>query len=116
MKNQLVARILYEIADLLDLDGVAFKPRAYRRAAQVVDSLSTPIEDLVSDGAHSDLPGVGDAIAKKIAEIVETGHLKYHDELKAKLPVDLFAPTIFVTTSRLVMMPHRPLSSGSTSM
>lgn len=93
MKNQLVSRILYEIADLLDLDGVAFKPRAYRRAAQVVESLSTPIEDLVDEGKHGELPGVGDAIAKKIAEIVETGRLKYHDELKAKLPIDLFALT-----------------------
>jgi DNA polymerase (family 10) len=93
MKNQLVARILYEIADLLDLDGVAFKPRAYRRAAQVIESLSAPIEGLVGEGKHTDLPGVGDAIAKKIAEIVETGRLKYHDELKAKLPIDLFALT-----------------------
>jgi DNA polymerase (family 10) len=93
MKNQLVARILYEIADLLALDGVAFKPQAYRRAAQVIESLSAPIEDFVAEGKHSELPGVGDAIAKKIAEIVETGRLKYHDELKAKLPIDLFALT-----------------------
>ena len=71
MKNQLVARILYEIADLLDLDGVAFKPRAYRRAAQVIESLSTPIEGLVDEGTHADLPGVGDAIAKKVVEIAE---------------------------------------------
>jgi len=93
MKNQLVARILYEIADLLALDGVAFKPQAYRRAAQVIESLSTPIEDLVEEGKHGDLPGVGDAIAKKIAEIVETGRLEYHEKLKAKLPIDLFAMT-----------------------
>lgn len=93
MKNELVARILYEIADLLDLDGVAFKPRAYRRAAEVVESLGEPIEDLVASGQHAELPGVGDAIAKKIAEIVQTGHLDYHDELRAKLPIDLYALT-----------------------
>ena len=93
MKNELVARILYEIADLLDLDGVAFKPRAYRRAAEVVESLGEPIEDLVASGRHAELPGVGEAIAKKIAEIVETGHLAYHDELRAKLPIDLYALT-----------------------
>ncbi|MCX6092156.1 MAG: DNA polymerase/3'-5' exonuclease PolX [Candidatus Bipolaricaulota bacterium] len=93
MKNALVAKILYEIADLLDLDGVAFKPRAYRRAAEVVESLSEPIEDLVASGAHAELPGVGEAIAKKIAEIVETGRLAYHDELRAKLPIDLYALT-----------------------
>jgi len=93
MKNRLVARILYETADLLALDDVAFKPQAYRRAAQVVESLAAPIEELVAEGTHSDLPGVGPAIAKKIVEIVETGHLKYHDELKTKLPIDLFALT-----------------------
>jgi DNA polymerase (family 10) len=93
VKNELVARTLYEIADLLDLDGVAFKPRAYRRAAEVVESLGEPIEDLVRDGRHSELPGVGEAIARKIAEIVETGHLVYHDELRAKLPIDLHALT-----------------------
>jgi len=93
MKNGLVARILHEIAELLALDGVAFKPQAYRRAAQVVEGLAEPIEDLVVAGKHGDLPGVGDAIAKKIAEIVETGRLKYHDDLKAKLPIDLFALT-----------------------
>jgi len=93
VKNELVARILYEIADLLDLDGVAFKPRAYRRAAEVVESLGEPIEDLVASGRHAELPGVGEAIAKKIAEIVETDHLAYHDELRAKLPIDLYALT-----------------------
>ncbi len=93
MKNDLVARILYEIADLLALDGVAFKPQAYRRAAQVVESLGEPIEELVTAGRHGELPGIGDAIAKKIAEIVETGHLVYHDKLKEDLPIDLFALT-----------------------
>ena len=87
MKNRLAARILYEIADLLALDGVAFKPQAYRRAAQGIESLTTAIEDLVAEGKHGDLPGVGDAIAKKIAEIVETGRLEYHEKLKAKLPI-----------------------------
>jgi len=93
MKNQLVARILYEIADLLDLDGVAFKPRTYRRAAGTIESLCAPVEDLVAEGKHFELPGVGEAIAKKIAEIVETGRLAYHEELKKKLPIDLFALT-----------------------
>jgi len=93
MMNDLVARILFEIADLLGLEGVAFKPQAYRRAAETIESLSEPIEELVADGRHANLPGVGEAIAKKIAEIVETGHLKYHDKLKANLPIDLFALT-----------------------
>ena len=93
MRNDLVARILYEVADLLALDDVAFKPQAYRRAAQVIESLAEPIEERVAAGTHGELPGIGDAIAKKIAEIVDTGRLKYHDDLKAKLPIDLYALT-----------------------
>ncbi len=93
MKNRLVARILYEIADLLELDGVAFKPRAYRRAAQAVESCPTPIEELVAEGRVGELPGVGKAIAGKIEEIVNTGKLAYHEELKRKLPIDLYSLT-----------------------
>lgn len=93
MKNALVTRILYEIADFLELGDVPFKPRAYRRAARAVEDCPTPVEDLVAEGRLRDLPGVGEAIAAKVAEIVATGRLRYHDELKAQLPVDLQALT-----------------------
>ena len=89
MKNQLVAQILNEVADMLDMQGVEFKPRAYRRAARTIESLAEPIEKVYTKGKLEDLPGVGEAIAKKIGEIIETGSLKYRDELKAKTPVDL---------------------------
>lgn len=93
MKNALVARILYEVADLLELRGVPFKPRAYRRAARAVEDCLTPIEDILAEGRVRELPGVGEAIAGKIAEIVTTGKLRLHEELKAELPVDLRALT-----------------------
>ena len=89
MKNQLVARILNEIADMLEMQAVEFKPRAYRRAARTIESLAEPIEQVYAQGKLQDLPGVGEAIAKKITEIIETGSLKYHEELKQKTPVDL---------------------------
>jgi DNA polymerase (family 10) len=89
MKNQLVAQILNEVADMLDMQGVEFKPRAYRRAARTIESLAEPIEQIYAKGKLEDLPGVGEAIAKKIGEIIETGSLKYRDELRAKTPVDL---------------------------
>ncbi|MGP8070367.1 MAG: DNA polymerase/3'-5' exonuclease PolX [Candidatus Bathyarchaeia archaeon] len=89
MKNQLVAQILNEVADMLDMQGVEFKPRAYRRAARTIESLAQPIEQIYAEGKLEDLPGIGEAIAKKIGEIIETGSLKYLNELKAKTPVDL---------------------------
>jgi len=89
MKNQLVAQILNEVADMLDMQDVQFKPRAYRRAARTIESLAEPIEDVYAKGKLEDLPGIGEAIAKKIGEIIETGSLEYRDELKAKTPIDL---------------------------
>jgi DNA polymerase (family 10) len=46
MKNILVAKILYEIADILEMQDVEFKPRAYRKAARTIESLSKPIEEV----------------------------------------------------------------------
>ncbi|MEM7819789.1 MAG: DNA polymerase/3'-5' exonuclease PolX [Candidatus Aenigmatarchaeota archaeon] len=91
MKNQIVAKILYEIADLLELKGVEFKPYAYRRAAQTVESLSKDIEEVYKEGKLEDLPGIGKNIAKKISEIIETGSLKYYEDLKKDMPIDFEA-------------------------
>ena len=93
MKNVLVAAALNEMADRLDLDGVAFKPRAYRRAAEVIAFLTEPIESLVEHGKQGELPGVGDAIARKIREFVTTGRIAALEKLRAKLPIDLQALT-----------------------
>jgi len=73
MKNVIVARILNEIADILEMENIRFKPRAYRRAARTVESLSKPIEEVYVEGKLKELSGIGESIAEKIAEIVETG-------------------------------------------
>jgi DNA polymerase (family 10) len=46
MKNLLVAKILKEIADILEMQDVEYKPRAYRKAARTMESLSKPIEEV----------------------------------------------------------------------
>jgi len=74
MKNQFVADILNEIADLLDIKGeIFFKTRAYRIAAQAIEVLEEDIEIVVSEDRLTSISGIGAAIAKKITEIVETG-------------------------------------------
>ncbi|MFO8033910.1 MAG: DNA polymerase/3'-5' exonuclease PolX [Candidatus Bipolaricaulota bacterium] len=93
MSNRQVAHILREVAELLELEDVPFKPRAYRRAAQTVESSPTDMEELVREGRLGELPGVGKAISEKIEEIVRTGRLSYHEELRKKLPVDLYTLT-----------------------
>jgi DNA polymerase (family 10) len=89
MKNLKIAKILKEIAILLEMKGVEFKPRAYRKAANAVRSLSKDIENVKEKGNLKDLPGVGESIAEKIEELIETGSLEYYEELKKEYPVDL---------------------------
>src|SRR3989338_4175368 len=86
MKNRLIAKIFYNIADLLDLQGVSFKPRAYRRAALSIESLS---EDIESIKDLKSIPGVGRHLEKKIIEIIKTGRLTYYERLKKQTPIDI---------------------------
>lgn len=83
MRNAEVAKILNEIADILELQRVKFKPQAYRKAARSIETLEQPIETVHDLKA---IPGVGDAIAKKISEILETGKLDYLEKLRKEIP------------------------------
>ncbi|GIW43327.1 MAG: DNA polymerase/3'-5' exonuclease PolX [Candidatus Binatia bacterium] len=92
VSNAEVARILREIALLLEMENVPFKPRAYEKAAYAVESLSEPVVELLERGgerAIEEIPGVGKSIAEKIITLVRTGRLPYYEELHAKVPVDL---------------------------
>jgi DNA polymerase (family 10) len=93
MKNLLVAKILNEIADILEMQDVEFKPRAYRKAARTVESLSKPIEEVYEENKLKELSAVGESIAEKIAEIIETGTSQYFEELKEQMPADIEALT-----------------------
>ena len=89
MRNSEVAEVLYEIADFLELEDVEWKPRAYRRAAQTIETLPKDIQEVYEDGELKDIPGVGESIAEKIQEYLETGSLEYLEELREKLPEGL---------------------------
>ena len=92
MSNQEVAKILYEISELLEMKDIPFKPRAYEKAALAIENLEEEVEEIYNKGglkALKEIPGVGESIAEKIEEIIKTGHLKYYEKLKKKMPVDL---------------------------
>lgn len=82
--NADVAKIFTEVADLLDIEGAnEFRVRAYREAARTINQLSRSVTDMVGEGEDlTELPGIGDDLAGKIKEIVETGSLKMLDELE----------------------------------
>ena len=86
LDNKTVATILYETADLMEVRGDdPFRIRSYRNAAQALESLGTPIAELVDDTKKLlDIPGIGKSMATHIQEIFRDGALKMHTELLQK--------------------------------
>jgi DNA polymerase (family 10) len=92
MDKDKVAEILVAIGTLLELKGEnPFKTRAYANAARTLEGLSEPLAKLVAEKRLGEIKGVGAALEQKITELVETGKLKYYDELKASIPPGLIA-------------------------
>ncbi len=87
MTNAEISQIFLEIAELLKLkkDNI-FKIRAYEKAAHAIEELSVGVEQLVVEGKLKEIPGVGEAINKKIIAVVTTGRLDYYERLKAEFP------------------------------
>jgi DNA polymerase (family 10) len=88
MKNSDVAKIFQDIADLLELKGEnVFKIRAYQKAARAIEYHPRELEAMIDEGEDlQSIPGVGEAIAKKAAELVTTGKLGYYENLKGEFP------------------------------
>jgi len=92
MKNPDVAKFFYEIASILEAQDVQFKPMAYRKAAMAIETWNAEVEEIYKEkgiNGLKEIPGVGDAIAKKTGEILETGKLKYLEELRKDSPWEL---------------------------
>ena len=92
MQNAEIARLLGEVADLLEISaGNPFKVRAYRNAGRTVADYPDPLSELVKDEAFdlTDLPGIGGGIAKEITALLETGTLPQRQELVATIPPGL---------------------------
>ncbi|MDP6632515.1 MAG: hypothetical protein QGI51_03310 [Dehalococcoidales bacterium] len=84
-ENADVARVLRDIAALLKVRrDNNFKIRAYERAAKSIEGLTESLEQLVREDRVKEIPGVGEAINKKIIEMVSTGRLEYYEKLKAE--------------------------------
>jgi DNA polymerase (family 10) len=86
ISNKQIAAIFYEIADILEIKSIKFKPVAYRRAAHVIETLEEDINSISERGELEEIPGVGSNLAAKIREILETGELAYLGRLKQETP------------------------------
>ena len=90
MKNSEIARVFEDVADFLELKGEnQFKIRAYQKAARAIEHLPAEAEQLATEERLREIPGVGEAIAKKITELVTTGRLEYYEKLKAEFPAGI---------------------------
>ena len=85
-----IAEVLEKIATLLELKGEnPFKIRAYTNAARSIETWGGAFSDLANEETLEKIPGIGKAIAAKIKELVETGSLKFFEELRAEFPADI---------------------------
>ncbi len=90
LTNARIAAVLSEIADLLEIKGESsFKVGAYRRAADSVAHSGVEVAVAYREGEPPTLRGVGDSIGQRIAELVTSGHLAYHEALRADVPPTL---------------------------
>ena len=90
ISNKEVAQIFYDIADILEIQDVQFKPRAYEKAAQEIELLPELLSKYYEENVIDNIPGIGKSITEKIREILETGKLRYFEKLKKKLPEGIF--------------------------
>jgi len=95
MENREIAAVFEEISNLMKIvqDDAkwAFKAAAYDRAKRSIESHPQRLEDIARDPKSklTDIPGIGADLAKKIAELIETGKSSYHQEQLAKIPRSL---------------------------
>ncbi len=106
MKNQEIAKIFNEIADLLEIKGEnPFRIRAYRRAAQNIEGMPKSVEDISKDELLK-IPGIGQDLAGKIEEYLKTEKMQVHKELKHEIPEGLLTllsvPGLGPKTSKLL--------------
>ena len=84
-----IAAVLWEIAGLLrrKKDNI-FKIRSYEKVADSIGALGEKVEALAAQGRLREITGAGEAISKKITELITTGRLAYLERLKSEVEED----------------------------
>ena len=98
--NEKIAEILREIGKLLEIEGVKFKPKAYKKAADSIEKLDKDIGEIYKKEKLKGLlkiPGVGKSIAEKIGEYLMKKKIKYLEELKEKNKIRIIVTHFFET-------------------
>jgi len=100
MINQKISKILYEIGQLLTIKGIAYKPKAYKKAAKSLEDLDKDVSKIYQKEGIKGLnkiQGVGKSIAKKIEEYLKKEKIKYYEELKEETAIRQIVTHYFET-------------------
>ena len=86
MDNKAIAGVLYETADLQEIDGQdTFRIRSYRNAAQAIENSAQQMKDIIGDPAQVlAIPGIGKKMLLNLQELLKDGKLSAHAELLKK--------------------------------
>ena len=86
MENAEIIDVLNDIAALLRIKKESiFKIRAYEKVAKTIAEMGVDIKQLARENRLKEIPGIGEAIDKKITELVTTGKLQYYENLKSEI-------------------------------
>jgi len=86
MENSEIIDVLNGIAALLRTKKESiFKIRAYERVAKTIAETDVDVDLLARENLLKEIPGIGEAIEKKITELVATGKLQYYENLKSEI-------------------------------
>jgi DNA polymerase (family X) len=92
MINQKIAKIFSEMAEYYVMKDDQFRPRAYERAARLIESMEDDLEDIYKKaGAKGlmEIQGIGKGLAEHIEECIKTGKIGTFEKLKKEAPIDL---------------------------
>lgn len=86
MENKAIAQILYETADLMEVNGDdSFRIRSYRRAAEALEGHHQQVCRLTDEPKKLlEIPGIGKGMAANIQELCRGGKLALHQEMLQK--------------------------------
>jgi DNA polymerase (family X) len=86
MENKAIAGLLYETADLLEIDNQdPFRIRSYRRAAEAIEALDQQVSQLISEPKKLlEVPGIGKGMLTNLQELLGQGQISVHAELIKK--------------------------------
>lgn len=92
MKNRAIADIFEKMADILEFKGEnPFKVNAYRKASRVIKDLQQDIEEVWQQKKLHELPGIGEALVKKIDEYLKSGKISKYEEISRDVSPELLS-------------------------